>query len=140
MLSGGPRRIGPSDACLARVELELHAALRTGGNVSVVELSVDHPEAVDPETLSNEFVPILQTSMRRSDGAYELGPNRLLLILPHTGKEEAELVAERLRERLDQVHEDFGSIHASSHRLDTDASPSDVLDGLARDAAITDAA
>ena len=136
VLSGGPRRVGSPSSCLARIELELHAALRTGGEVSVVELSVENPENAEADALSNEFAPILQTSMRRSDGAYNLGANHLLLILPHTGSEEAELVAERLRERLAQVEADFGAIHASSHTLDTNACPSDVLEGLVQDASI----
>ncbi len=134
VLSGGPRRVGDWDACLARIELELHAGLRTDSEVSIVELDVEHPDAVAPDTLAREFQPVLQRSLRRSDGAYSLGPNRLLLVLPHTGPEEAELVAERLRERLEGVDAGFGLVRASGHTLASGASPQDVLEGLARDA------
>ncbi len=140
VLSGGTRRVGDSKACLARLELELHAALRTGGEVSILELSVEHPESGDPDALMREFEPVLQTSLRRSDGAYSLGANHLLLVLPHTGAEEGELVADRIADRVASMAAPFGKVHASNHVLDTAISPDAVLEGLARDAGLTQVA
>jgi diguanylate cyclase (GGDEF)-like protein len=133
-LTGLPNRRA-ADETLKR--MVAHAG-RTLSPLAAVLLDLDHFKQINDihgheqgDEVLAAVGQLLTTTIRESDFAARFGGEEFLLLLPDTGREQAEVVAEKVRRAIAGVQLGFGSVTAS---LGVAAYPEDGLDaeGLLR--------
>ena len=89
---------------LARTEMELERSRRYGHKLSLLMIDIDHFKSINDNfghpTGDRAIIAIgrhCATACRRSDLAARLGGEEFAILLPSTGMNEAQIVAERLR-------------------------------------------
>lgn len=89
---------------MARTEMEIERSRRYGHKLSLLMIDIDHFKAINDSyghpTGDQAIIAIgrhCATACRRSDLAARLGGEEFVILLPSTGKNEAQIVAERLR-------------------------------------------
>ena len=90
-------------------------AERTGAPLSVLMLDIDHFKGVNDsfghdtgDVVLRETARVLKTSVRRQDIAARMGGEEFLVICPGADMEQARLVAERIRKRIEENLIQFG--------------------------------
>jgi hypothetical protein len=89
-------RVGNLEECVRRIAGEVNLAMRNEGNMQVLDLSTRSVAAANPGLLALHVERVLDRTLRRSDGAYSIGPNHVAVVLPHTNAEEAAHIERRL--------------------------------------------
>lgn len=104
------------------LEQEFRRCQRAGQRLSIIFLDLDHFKVVNDthghlvgSEILRETALILRDSLRATDIAARYGGDEFVLILPDTGKEEAVMVASRIREAIKIFR--FGIRHGIECRL-----------------------
>jgi len=83
------------------LESEFNLAGREGSDLSVLSLHAESGgDDVSPELLARQLQAIAHTVYRACDCGFSVGPNHVTVVLPRTSAVQAEVVAQRLRQRL----------------------------------------
>lgn len=93
-----------------RLEEEVARAQRYGTPLSILMIDLDHFKNINDryghqtgDRVLQEIARMIQHGVRKSDYVGRFGGEELLLILPVTTKEEAEILAEKLRRKIEQA-------------------------------------
>jgi len=93
-----------------RLGEEVHRVKRTGRPFSAVLIDIDYFKRINDnyghyvgDSVLIQFVKLLQSSLRKSDLVVRLGGEEFILLLSDTSSGKAYLLAERLRQTLDEV-------------------------------------
>lgn len=93
-----------------RLDEELHRAKRYGTPLSLVYVDIDHFKEVNDRfghQVGNEVLrgigKLLKISVREVDLVGRLGGDEFLLILPETDLDQAQIIAERIRQRMEKT-------------------------------------
>ena len=118
--------------------LEVERCRRYGSRLSIIMGDLDHFKAVNDsfghlvgDRVLQAAADVLQTTARMTDLAGRFGGEEFLVVLPNTGEAEASALAERLRERFEQMPVTFrpepvtGSFGVAEWRLGE--SPGDLV-------------
>jgi len=105
-------------------ELELRRQDRREEPITLISIVPDHEEFGREET--EEIVRILSGALRRGDVVCPLTPDTIVVLLPHTGDEGAQVVVRRLERLLDNhpvdpVSVDYDVVEASDQVRSLDA-------------------
>ncbi len=99
---------------------EWDQAERMGSPLSVLMLDIDHFKAVNDtyghdtgDVVLRETARVLKASVRRHDIAARMGGEEFLVICPGADMEQAHLVAERIRKRIEENLIQFGDFNGS---------------------------
>ncbi|MGE4551704.1 MAG: diguanylate cyclase [Desulfovibrionaceae bacterium] len=91
-----------------RLAHELRRARRYGNSLSVLMLDLDHFKDINDhyghamgDTVLSEVAGILTRNLRTTDFAARYGGEEFVVLLPHTGPDDAHMLAERIRERIE---------------------------------------
>ncbi len=92
------------------IDAEISRANREGGNFSLVFLDLDHFKEVNDTSghlvgsrLLAEIGKVLKSQLRAMDWAVRYGGDEFVVILPHTNRDQAMIVARRLRKALNET-------------------------------------
>lgn len=91
-----------------KIQKEMYEAKRYGLSLSVIMTDIDffkkindtHGHDVGDEVLKH-YTKIIQESLRKSDTFCRIGGEEFIIILPHTNKEQAVKIAEKLRKTIE---------------------------------------
>jgi len=91
-----------------KIQKEMYEAKRYGLSLSVIMTDIDffkkindtHGHDVGDEVLKH-YTKIIQESLRKSDTFCRIGGEEFIIILPHTNKEQAVKIAEKLRKSIE---------------------------------------
>jgi diguanylate cyclase (GGDEF)-like protein len=96
-----------------RLSEEVERADRTGANLSLLMVDVDYLKHINDtyghlagDQLLRELAALLLADLRAIDTVARYGGEEFAVLLPDTGSERAFVVAERLRERIAEMHHD----------------------------------
>jgi diguanylate cyclase (GGDEF)-like protein len=86
------------------IEKEMYNAKRYGYSLSVIMLDIDHFKKINDEhghSVGDEvltfYAKLIENSLRESDSLCRVGGEEFLIILPHTNRDDAFEIAEKLR-------------------------------------------
>jgi polysaccharide biosynthesis protein PelD len=115
-------RVGNLTECVRRISGEVNLAMRNEGNMQVLDLSTRSMAMANPGLLALHVERVLGVTLRRSDGAYSVGPNHVAIVLPHTNPDEAEHINRRLTGVLVARDPDplYGEIVSNVHSFSLD--------------------
>jgi len=93
-----------------RMAAELNHAVRYGGPVSVVMMDLDHFKRINDtyghqagDKVLREVAKLLRRLSRSSDVVARYGGEEFVMVLPHTGKQQAVEAAQRLRQAVESL-------------------------------------
>lgn len=93
-----------------RIVEELQRSQRYGQDISLMMFDLDHFKDINDtyghqagDLVLKEIGSLLQDSLRTTDFAARYGGEEFAVILPHTGEEQAWLLAERLRRKVEKI-------------------------------------
>ncbi|MDF1839135.1 MAG: diguanylate cyclase [Planctomycetota bacterium] len=105
---------------MKRLSSEWASVKRTGRDISLVMLDVDHFKAVNDtyghdvgDEVLKETAKVMQDAVRTSDEACRIGGEEFLVICKNTDEASAMVVAERIRVALEQHVTEFGGYKGS---------------------------